>query len=958
MQNVISASESRRIPVPNRIAAVAALLGAAALLALALRLYGLDAQSLWYDEGFSVYLASMEPGEITARTAADIQPPLYYYLLRGWMRLFGDGEVAVRGLSVLFGLLTVPLIYMAGLALFQSKSAGLLAAFLVAISPLHIWYAQEVRMYTLLTFLCLLSSYLLLRVTTTRDARQAAALWAGFTAANVAAIYTHYFAFFVLAFQAVYLLWTWGRERLRPRHLVIGGAASGLVTLLAYLPWLPNLLTRYDTDVSYLEGRLKLGEVLVDIAVLFAGGESVTEADGLLWAAGIGVVLVVCLAALFARASAVARREPQNEPSALPAAYDPILFLLLYLLLPPVLILAISYAAPKFNARYVMMSHPALLLILGGGLAALRHVRGQAIANVLRQAAAILGMLLLFAASAYAVLGAYGDPDFARADFRGVATYLRDHVQEKETIILVSGHAFPVFDYYAPDLDRHLLPDTPTLDTTATLDYSIAGTLNEWLGDKSGVWLVLWQDEVVDPAGYLPSMLAESAQEVPVGVAFSQVDVRHYRLPDGAAFAVRPDIAHPAHVNFGNRLQLLGYTQTGDRQVTLFWEALQPLQEDYRVSIVLRDTIGQSWGQWDGRPTAYYYPTSRWRPGQVVFGRIDLALLPGSPPGDYGLEVGVYTEQDPVGLDVLDAAGNPQGKRAVPGAVRLAVAAATPEEVEVVHAEQLNLGGGIGLIGWDLGREDAAPGDRLLLTPIWSVKSQPGGDYRVRLLLSDAAGQALDAGIHYLTNEWHPTSIWLPGQAWRGQITFRLPIHARPGEASLSLQLLDGLGHPVADPAQITTLQVLSTDRVFAPPAPQALRRANFDNRVGLLGADLLPNPTAPGGTLRVILYWEALAEMDVPYTAFVHLLDANGRVVAGHDGEPAAGARPTTGWVPGEYVTDVHEFAVPADLAPGDYVIEVGVYDAGVPSMPRLPVLGTEGEIATDRIIFTIQVR
>ena len=68
------------------------------LLGLGLRLYGLDAQSLWYDEGFSVYLARMDLGEITARTAADIQPPLYYYLLHGWIQIFGDGEWAVRSI--------------------------------------------------------------------------------------------------------------------------------------------------------------------------------------------------------------------------------------------------------------------------------------------------------------------------------------------------------------------------------------------------------------------------------------------------------------------------------------------------------------------------------------------------------------------------------------------------------------------------------------------------------------------------------------------------------------------------------------------------------------------------------------------------------------------------------------------------------------------------------------------
>ena len=135
------------------------------LLALGLRLYGLDAQSLWYDEGFSVYLARMGPVEITERTAADIQPPLYYYLLHGWIELLGDEEMALRGLSLIFGLLTVPLVFSVAWQLFGNYLAALLAALFLAVSPLHVWYGQEARMYTLLTFLCLLSSYLLLQIT-------------------------------------------------------------------------------------------------------------------------------------------------------------------------------------------------------------------------------------------------------------------------------------------------------------------------------------------------------------------------------------------------------------------------------------------------------------------------------------------------------------------------------------------------------------------------------------------------------------------------------------------------------------------------------------------------------------------------------------------------------------------------------------------------------------------------
>jgi hypothetical protein len=451
----------------------------------------------------------------------------------------------------------------------------------------------------------------------------------------------------------------------------------------------------------------------------------------------------------------------------------------------------------------------------------------------------------------------------------------------------------------------------------------------------------------------LTAMLDSVGDEQPVDRAFPQVDLRHYRLPENAFLSEEPPIAHPTDFNFGDQLRLLGYTQTGDREVVLYWQALQPMDEDYRVTLLLRDTAGQSWGQWDGRPSAYLYPTDRWRVGQIVFGRYPLQPMPGTPPGDYGLEVGVYTEDDPAGLDVLDEMGAAQGKRAIPGGVRLSVPAVTADEIEAPHPGRIELADGLALMGWDLDHYEAQPGDRLLLTLIWSVESQPQDDYLVRVLVTDMTGQTLDAGAFPPTNVWHPTSTWLPGQAWRGQMTFRLPIQTRAGEASLAVQLVDASGASLGPSADLTTIQVLATNRVFTPPQPQAVRQANFDNKVILLGADLAPEPVAQDGILRVTLYWQALVEMDVPYTVFVHLLGPDGQVLTGHDGEPVLGTRPTTGWVPGEYVADPHDVFIPADLPLGDYVVEVGLYDAGAPRIPRLPILGDEGRVETDRVIF-----
>jgi uncharacterized membrane protein len=176
-------------------------------------------------------------------------------------------------------------------------------------------------------------------------------LWVAYALSSVAALYTHYFAVFVLAFQGVFILLLWLVRGLRPMQLLWGGLASGVVVLLFYLPWLPHLTNRYAVDMSYWPGQLKIHETLVDIGLSFVGGESVLESVGVLLSIGYGVVLALCLLALFSKAAYDTKRAPKESDVWLPPSYHSLLFLLLYLLLPPALILALSYNAPKFNAR-------------------------------------------------------------------------------------------------------------------------------------------------------------------------------------------------------------------------------------------------------------------------------------------------------------------------------------------------------------------------------------------------------------------------------------------------------------------------------------------------------------------------------------------------------------------------------------------------------------------------------
>lgn len=126
----------------------------------------LYSKGMWLDETFSVWLANQSAADMLRWIVRiDQHPPLYYLLLHYWVALNGDTPYYVRLLSVLFGTATIPIIYLIGKRM-SGVVMGLAAAVILALSPFHIYYAQETRMYTLLTFNAAVAIYALVRLLT------------------------------------------------------------------------------------------------------------------------------------------------------------------------------------------------------------------------------------------------------------------------------------------------------------------------------------------------------------------------------------------------------------------------------------------------------------------------------------------------------------------------------------------------------------------------------------------------------------------------------------------------------------------------------------------------------------------------------------------------------------------------------------------------------------------------
>jgi uncharacterized membrane protein len=914
------------------------------LLALALRLLRLANQSLWYDEGVTAAISQRSLADLARWTADDIQPPLYYVIVAGWTRLVGASEWALRFPSAAAGLLTLPLLLALHRRLWRLVAGSVIPSalpllLLAGCAPLWVYYAQEARNYTLLTALGVLFAYLLLRVLTTSASRPRRRLWLAAVLTAAAALYTHYFALFLLlALGIFYLLALWLQRRANLRPRLVEAALAGLATLLLYAPWLPFLLNRYRVDASYWQGPLKIGEALRHLAINITLGapEMMLEPAAVAWLPAWGLIAAAALIGI----GLLFGHRGNGRRAGLS-----VLFLLLYLLLPTLLILLLAWRTPKFNPRYLMLVTPAFYLLLGSGLSSLRtwrRGRGRPLAGLLL----CLSLLL----SAQAINNWFTDPAFAKADWRGVAGYVDSHSQTGETVILVSGHAFPVWDYYAPSRPPLRLPAFDVLDVNQVLGYDVATALQAQVAGRTGAWLVTWQDSVVDPAGFVADQLARVGAELPLDARFAQIGLRHFALPPRATFSAAPPLTVASDLTFGGQVRLLGWSQPAAASaptstLRLEWEAVQPLTADLKLAAEIVDDQGQVWGRVaDRRLAVYDFPTVRWRPGAPVFAIMPLPLWPGAPPGVYDLRLRVYAEGQTTALEAFDAAGRAQGSdvrltglyapalvtQGPAGPLAPADAVALPAPVRL--APDLSLGR-----AW-VAPAAVEPGAPLTLALWWQVgAAPPAADYRLQVAWQAADGAIMPGATLDLAAGWASTA-WPPQAQVLTLAAPSLPITVTAGAWALRLTLVgsNDSAAAVGDAATLPLTALPSTRRFDVPPLAIPVG-ADFDGALRLIGANLPAQPARPGQPWRVTLAWQALASPAADVGSFVQLLGADGLLRAQANRPP--GDRPTRAWMPGEVVVTAYSLDLPADLPSGEYRVIAGLYDPDRPGLPRLRV-------------------
>lgn len=431
------------------------LLACIVLLGLLLRLPGLHSKPLWYDEAFSVLfsrtgLSGILYGtlSIVDGTAADIHPPLYYGILSGWMNIFGQNAIVVRLLSLVIGIGVILLAWKINTDLFGSP-AGLLGALLISISPFQIHYAQEARMYALLSFFLLAATLCLIH----GMRKSTLWKWALFGVFCAAGMYTHVLAVFFLFPLALIPILT---RKWKIIPYLLGGLCVGL---LLYFPWLLNLPAMVSkVEQAYWISKPGFTTVL---QVLISFVTDLPLPGGWLPAAVFLTVLVTILGVY--RTIAAIRLKLESAKTGAWLAY--------LAFVPILLTFIVSQWRPVLIPRVMIPAGTIFLLWIAWVIIGTQMPK---IVSVITGSVLVLGMIL-------GMWAHYRYDGFPYAPFQEVNQSLETKLSSDGVIVHSNKLSMLPAHYYNPDLPHAYLADPPGSgsDTLAIPTQEVLGLFAE-----------------------------------------------------------------------------------------------------------------------------------------------------------------------------------------------------------------------------------------------------------------------------------------------------------------------------------------------------------------------------------------------------------------------------------------------------------------------------------------------
>ena len=593
--------------------------------AFGVRVWRLDWQPLWWDEGITVYTTVLNPAEWLEGVRQGLHPPLYYAVLHA-VAFVGREPYIMRFPSVFFGVLMVPLLALTGSRLL-GRDAGLVAALLLAFSPFALHHSQEARMYTLFPFMALLSwASLLGSLHRLNQVGRSILSWHYVVSLALTGA-THYYALLLPIGQAGYMLvQPNGRSWLLPwLRSVAFAAALSLPWAFLLMPGLPDTITLkvYNERTEpwallpFL-GRYLQTSLLGYVPSSAVGWPALTGSMGFALATAVGMVIAL-------------RRKDQA----------PVALGLLASIAAP---LALAYVSNFFvptSAFPRLLSFTLGPLLLLTSLAFVRLATALPLAGIAGVAAAFVALI--------PVLGAYWRiPQWQELDYRPLARALASMSQPGDVVVYDLPWQMGFLASYLPGLQ------TESILLRAATEGAEArrlAPLTERIASARRVWYPAYQA--------LGGTEGQGAHAYLTSRTYLAYDA-HFGTTRLLLFDTSTDFLQVPTIQLnspmGSDVQLLGFslptTDSGDPKLSyhrqeviplvLFWRTRSALDISYTAFVHLVDQTGRPVLFADDEPDGGRRPTTSWTPSETIADLHNVLIPPTLPPGRYGIHVGLY----------------------------------------------------------------------------------------------------------------------------------------------------------------------------------------------------------------------------------------------------------------------------------------------------------------------------
>lgn len=636
------------------------------LIAALTRFWRLDYHSIWFDEAVSLRWAGMDASFTWQKTfplLEDKHPPFYYLGLHAWQRLAGlfgwaQSDVALRAFGSLLGVLTVWGILLLAHRL-SGRATGLLTGLLVALSPVLVWYSQELRMFQPATTGVVWASYCMLRAWQTDKGWPRAGWWLGFIVASEAALYSYLFSAFMLPTAGFALLALFFSQRITPdrwRRFAAGvvalAMAGALFLPLAYNAWMVNS-NEGTPGQAFADLSATLGQLLRIFTI---------------WRVDWPIPFVTAALALFALLLIAGLGLPAHKSTSVDRIW------LLLWIGTPLLIgnLLLSRDQSVFREdRYFIFVAPFVLWAIARGIVLI----GQRW-RVVGWISSVVTVALLLTA-----LPRLWTPAMDRENWRAAAAYLVDYQRATpglpSTVVAHVDYTHDALEWYVRQtFDFATLPIFFPYGGTLTpeqVETVIAPPLQGIVDTGTAtLWLTQSHLDGVDDGrlveGWLNQNFPLITEQYPAGIKLTgyALQSQFAQLPPLAAGAVypaaelAPGLTLTACEVLTPRLAAQDahlHPPSGWVHVRLWWQTTGAIQDDYIASAQMVGAEGV-WGErlYRANEALRRWPTRTWALGKIVRDEVDINLNPATPPGEY-----------PIMIGVMDSNGQSIGEKVVCG---------------------------------------------------------------------------------------------------------------------------------------------------------------------------------------------------------------------------------------------------------------------------------------------------